>query len=46
VRRGVALSRIEGRWWTAAVGAATLATILLLDAGRRVMVAAARRQYS
>lgn len=44
VRRGVALNRIEGRWWATAVGAATLAAILLLDAGRRITVAAARRQ--
>jgi hypothetical protein len=37
VRRGVEMSRIEGAWWASAVGAATLAGILLLDAGRRVM---------
>lgn len=36
VRNGVALRRIEGRWWAAATGAATLAGVLLLDAGRRV----------
>lgn len=36
VRRGVAMSRVEGGWWASAVGAATLAGILLLDAGRRV----------
>lgn len=41
VRRGVEMSRIEGGWWASAVGAATLAGILLLDVGRRV--AAARR---
>jgi hypothetical protein len=46
MRRGVALIRIEGRWWAAAVGATTLAAILLLDAGRRIMVPASRRQYS
>jgi hypothetical protein len=34
VRRGVALSRVEGSWWAAATGAAILAGILLLDAGR------------
>lgn len=37
MRRGVALNRIEGRWWATAAGAATLAGVLLLDAGRRVM---------
>jgi hypothetical protein len=36
VRRGVAMNRIDGRWWAIAVGAATLAGILLLDAGSRV----------
>ncbi|MGH3767351.1 MAG: hypothetical protein ACRDTX_19730 [Pseudonocardiaceae bacterium] len=36
VRRGVAMNRIEGRWWGIAIGAATVAGILLLDAGRRV----------
>ena len=36
VRRGVAMNRIDGRWWAIAIGAATLAGILLLDAGRRV----------
>lgn len=39
IRRGVALSRIEGSWWAAATGAATLAGILLLDAGREVVLA-------
>ncbi len=34
IRRGVALSRVEGSWWVAATGAATLAGILLLDAAR------------
>ena len=34
MRRGVALSRVEGSWWVAATGAATLAGILLLHAGR------------
>jgi TRAP-type C4-dicarboxylate transport system permease small subunit len=38
VRRGVALSRIEGRWWAAAIAAATLAGILLLDAGRQLAI--------
>jgi hypothetical protein len=37
VRRGVELSRIEGRWWAAATGAATLAGILLLNAGREAI---------
>lgn len=46
VRRGVTLNRIEGRWWLAATGAATLAALLLLDAERRMMVAVSRRQYS
>jgi TRAP-type C4-dicarboxylate transport system permease small subunit len=36
MRNGVALNRIEGRWWAAATGAATLAGILLLDAGRQL----------
>lgn len=35
-RRGVEMTRIEGGWWATAIGAATLAGILLLDAGRRV----------
>ena len=38
VRRGVALSRIEGRWWAAAIAAATLAGILLLNAGRQLAI--------
>ncbi|HSZ29693.1 MAG TPA: hypothetical protein VK784_08055 [Pseudonocardiaceae bacterium] len=38
MHRGVALSRVEGSWWAVAIGAATLAGILLLDAGRQVMV--------
>ncbi|MGH3800068.1 MAG: hypothetical protein ACRDTD_08055 [Pseudonocardiaceae bacterium] len=33
------MSRIEGGWWAAAAGMATLARILLLDAGRRVATA-------
>jgi hypothetical protein len=37
IRRGVGMARIEGSWWAAATGAATLAGILLLDAGRRAM---------
>lgn len=36
IRRGAALTRIEGRWWAIAVGAATLAGVLLLAAARRV----------
>ncbi|MDQ3762252.1 MAG: hypothetical protein M3460_11360 [Actinomycetota bacterium] len=39
VRRGIELSRIEGRWWALATSMATLAGILLLDAGRRVAIA-------
>jgi hypothetical protein len=39
MHRGVALSRVEGSWWAAATGAATLAGILLLDAGREAAVA-------
>lgn len=39
VRRGVDMSRIEGGWWATATGVATLAGILLLDAGRRVTAA-------
>jgi hypothetical protein len=37
MRRGVALSRVEGSWWVAATGAATLAGILLLVAGREAV---------
>ncbi|MGH3671940.1 MAG: hypothetical protein ACRDSH_15120 [Pseudonocardiaceae bacterium] len=37
VRRGVGMSDIEGGWWATATVAATLAGILLLDAGRRAM---------
>ncbi|MGH3824367.1 MAG: hypothetical protein ACRDRA_16285 [Pseudonocardiaceae bacterium] len=37
VRRGVSMSRVEGAWWASAIGAATLAGILLLDAGRRIL---------
>ncbi|HZA16527.1 MAG TPA: hypothetical protein VE645_06485 [Pseudonocardiaceae bacterium] len=40
---GVTLRRIEGRWWAAATGAATLAGILMLDALRRVMLVGAAR---
>ncbi|MGH3787836.1 MAG: hypothetical protein ACRDRG_15090 [Pseudonocardiaceae bacterium] len=36
LRRGVEMNRVEGGWWAVATGAATLAGILLLDAGRRV----------
>jgi hypothetical protein len=43
MRHGVALNRIEGRWWAIATGAATLAGILLLDAGRQVMAKASRQ---
>jgi hypothetical protein len=38
VRRGVAMNRIDGRWWAIATGVATLAGLLLLDAGRHVRV--------
>lgn len=33
MRQGVALRRIEGSWWAAATGMATLAGLLLLHAG-------------
>jgi hypothetical protein len=46
VRRGVAMSRIEGSWWATATGAATLAGTLLLDAARRMMVRASRQHCS
>ncbi|MGH3770779.1 MAG: hypothetical protein ACRDRW_05190 [Pseudonocardiaceae bacterium] len=39
IRRGVALRRIEGSWWASATGAAILAGILLLDAGREAVLA-------
>jgi hypothetical protein len=42
-RRGSAsgrgLPRIDGRWWAAAVGVATLAGILFLNAARRSVIA-------
>ncbi|MGH3974389.1 MAG: hypothetical protein ACRDS9_13830 [Pseudonocardiaceae bacterium] len=41
--QGLLLNRIEGRWWTAAIGAATLAGILLLDALRESTRAVASR---
>lgn len=37
MRRGVALSRVEGSWWAAATGVAIIAGILLLDATRKVL---------
>lgn len=43
VRDGVALRRIEGRWWAAATGAVTLAGILVLDALRQGVFAVAPR---
>lgn len=43
VRNGVALTRIEGPWWAAATGAATLAGILVLDALRQGLLAVAPR---
>ena len=39
VRDGVALRRIEGRWWAAATGVATLAGLLVLDAPRQGVLA-------
>jgi hypothetical protein len=39
VRDGVPLTRIEGVWWTAATGAATLGGILLLGAVRAAVLA-------
>lgn len=38
---GVALRRIEGRWWAAATSVATLAGILALDALRQGVLAVA-----
>lgn len=35
MRNGVALRRIEGRWWAATTGVATLAGILVVDALRQ-----------
>ncbi|MDQ4021924.1 MAG: hypothetical protein M3257_09965 [Actinomycetota bacterium] len=43
VHHGVALRRIEGRWWAAATAAATLAGILMLDALRQVVLVGAAR---
>ncbi len=43
VRNGVELHRIEGRWWAAATGAATLAGLLALDALRHGVLAVAPR---
>jgi hypothetical protein len=43
VRHGVAMNRVEGRWWAVATGAVTLAGLLLLDAGRRLMSEASRQ---
>jgi hypothetical protein len=40
---GVTLRRIEGRWWAAATGAATLAGILVLHALRQMMSVGALR---
>jgi uncharacterized membrane protein YdbT with pleckstrin-like domain len=36
VRRGVAMNRVEGRWWALATGEVTFAGLVLLDAARRV----------
>ncbi|HET9118092.1 MAG TPA: hypothetical protein VFN75_08485, partial [Pseudonocardiaceae bacterium] len=46
VRRGVAMNRIDGRWWALATAMATLAGILLLDVGRRIRGHAAPRPDS
>ena len=43
VRRGVAMNRIEGSWWVAATGAATVAGLLLLDVGRRLLSQVSRQ---
>ncbi len=43
VRNSVALSRIEGGWWAAATGAATLAGILVFDALRQGVLGVAPR---
>ncbi len=43
MHNGVALRRIEGRWWAIATGAATLAGILMLDALRQVILVGAAR---
>ncbi|MGH3884608.1 MAG: hypothetical protein ACRDRY_13630 [Pseudonocardiaceae bacterium] len=43
VSNGVALLRIEGRWWAAATGAATLAGILVLNALRQGVLTIAPR---
>ena len=45
VRHGVAMNRVEGRWWAAATAAVTLAGLSLLDAGRR-LISEASRQHS
>lgn len=37
MRRGVALSRVDGSWWALATAAVTLAGLLLLDAGREAV---------
>jgi hypothetical protein len=36
VRRGVAMNRVEGRWWALATGEVTLAGLFLLNAARRM----------
>lgn len=43
VHHGVGLRRIEGRWWAAAAGSATLAGLLMLDALRQGMLVGALR---
>jgi hypothetical protein len=46
VHRGVNMSRVEGGWWASAIGVATLAGLLLLDAGRRVTQQVSRQRLS
>jgi hypothetical protein len=43
VRRGVAMNRVEGRWWALATGEVTLAGLLLLDASWRVISESSRQ---
>lgn len=39
VTDGIALSRVDGRWWAASAAVATVAGVLLLNAGNRVRLA-------
>jgi hypothetical protein len=43
VRRGVAMNRIEGRWWAVATAQVTLAGLLLLDASWRALSESSRQ---